>query len=212
MPSAYLPHKPTDADRELAENIDVTLHSVVASYPASENRLRELREATESDPVLSVVRQCLRDVTPRGTSTLLPEVKQLLKSAADICDLDGLLFLNGKLIIPQSMRKVILDIAHEGHLGIEKTKQLARTSVYWPGIGSDIERLVSKCPTCQSFQRAQQREPLIPHPVPDRVWQKVSADIFTLDGKDYLIVIDYYSHFPEMARLESKTASCVITN
>ena len=41
---AYLPHKPTDADRELAEDIDVTVHSVAASYPASEHRLRELRE------------------------------------------------------------------------------------------------------------------------------------------------------------------------
>ena len=65
---AYLPHKPTDADRELAEDIDVTVHSVVSSYPASENRLRELREASESDPVLSVVRQCTRPGTRRKNS------------------------------------------------------------------------------------------------------------------------------------------------
>ena len=207
---AYLPHKPTDADRELADDIDVTVHSVIASYPASDQRLSELRAATQSDPALSVVRQCLRDGIPKDSSSLLPESKQLLKSAANICDIDGLLFLNGKLIIPQSMRKLILDIAHEGHLGIEKTKQLARTSVHWSGMTSDIERLVSKCSTCQSFQRSQQREPLMPHPVPDRVWQKISADIFTLDGTDYLIVIDFYSHFPEIARLESKTASSVI--
>jgi len=50
------------------------------------------------------------------------------------------------------------------------------------------------------------------HPVPDRAWQKLGADIFTLDHKDYLIVIDYYSHFPEIALLESKIASCVIVH
>jgi len=207
---AYLPHKPTDADRELAEDIDVTVHSVVASYPASEHRLRELREATDSDPVLSVVRQYIRDGVLDDTTPPLPEVKLLMKSVAEMCELDGLLFLNGKLVIPQAMRKTILDTAHEGHLGIEKTKQLARTSVYWPGLSRDIERLVSKCHVCQSFQRAQQREPLMPHPVPERPWQKVSADIFTLDRKDYLLVIDYYSHFPEIALLENKTAPCVI--
>ena len=209
---AYLPHKPTAADHELAEDIDVTVHSVMASYPASEKRLCELRAATESDPALSAVRQYLRDGMPRDILSFLPEVKQLMKHAAEMCELDGLLFMNGKLIIPQSMRKLILDIAHEGHLGIEKTKQLARTSVYWVGLGNDIEQLISKCSTCQSFQRAQQREPMIPHPVPDRAWQKVSADIFTLDGTDFLIAIDYYSHFPEIARLENKTASCVITH
>lgn len=47
-----------------------------------------------------------------------------MKSATDIVDLDGLLFLNGKLIVPQSMRKLIFDIAHEGHLGIEKISNL----------------------------------------------------------------------------------------
>jgi len=45
----YLPHQPTDADHELAEDIDVTVHSVVESYPASEKHLSELRDATESD-------------------------------------------------------------------------------------------------------------------------------------------------------------------
>jgi len=44
------------------------------------------------------------------------------------------------------------------------------------------------------------------------VWQKIAADIFTLDGKDYIAVIDYYSNFPEFVRLESKTASAVITH
>jgi len=66
--------------------------------------------------------------------------------------------------------------------------------------------------TCQSFQRTQQREPLTPNPVPDRVWQNVSADIFTLDGKDYFIVTVYYSHISEIVALENKTASCVITH
>ena len=209
---AYLPYTPTDGDRELAEDLDVVVHSVVSSYPASEKRLSELRSATENDPVLSVVRRCLRDGAPSDTSSLLPEVKQILKSIADVCDLDGLLFLNGKLIVPQSMRKSILDIVHEGHLGIEKSKHLARTSVYWPGLGSDVERLVAKCSVCQSFQKAQPREPLIPHPVPERAWQKLGADIFSLFGKDYLIVTDYYSHFPEIALLENKTASCVVTH
>jgi len=36
---------------------------------------------------------------PTDTSPLLPGVKQLMKSETDIFDLDGLMFLNGKVII-----------------------------------------------------------------------------------------------------------------
>ena len=33
---------------------------------------------------------------------------------------------------------------------------------------------------------------------------KVGADLFQSGGKDYIIVVDYYSKYPEMAPFESK--------
>ena len=52
----------------------------------------------------------------------------------------------------------------------------------------------------------QARKPLISHEVADRPWQKIGADVFTLDGTDYLCVVDYYSSYFEVDRLETKTA------
>ena len=49
-----------------------------------------------------------------------------------------------------------------------------------------------------------------PHPVPERPWQKVGVDIFTFQRKDYLLVVDYYSKYPEIAHLPDKTASTVV--
>ena len=56
-----------------------------------------------------------------------------------------------------------------------------------------------------------QREPLIVHDVPERPWQKVGCDIFTLDHKDYLYTVDYYSGYFEIDHLERKTARSIIT-
>jgi len=44
--------------------------------------------------------------------------------------------------------------------------------------------------------------------VPDRLWQKVGVDISF--KQDYLLVIDYYSKYPEISRLPDKTASTII--
>ena len=47
---------------------------------------------------------------------------------------------------------------------------------------------------------------LICHEIADRPWQRVGADVFTLDDTDYLCVVDYYSNYFEADKLESNTA------
>ena len=48
------------------------------------------------------------------------------------------------------------------------------------------------------------------HEVPSRHWERVGTDIFTLDGKNYLVTIDYYSNFWEVDRLPDTKASIAI--
>ena len=72
----------------------------------------------------------------------------------------------------------------------------ARSCVFWNGINHDIEVVVRKCATCQEVQRAQPREPLMPHETPSRSWQIVRTDLFVINRETYLLVSDYYSKFP----------------
>ena len=48
------------------------------------------------------------------------------------------------------------------------------------------------------------------HKVPSHPRQKVAADIFTCDGKDYLVMVDYFSNFWEVDRLPNTKASTTI--
>ena len=47
------------------------------------------------------------------------------------------------------------------------------------------------------------------HDVPTTPWTKLASDIFTLGNKNYLLIIDYMSHFPVICMLQSMTATHV---
>ena len=47
--------------------------------------------------------------------------------------------------------------------------------------------------------------------MPERTWQKVGCDIFTLDEKDYLCTVFYYSGYFKIDHLERKNARTIIT-
>ena len=51
---------------------------------------------------------------------------------------------------------------------------------------------------------------MIAHPVPERPWQKLGTDLWEIKGKNYLVVVDYYSKFIETALLSKKTAGTAI--
>lgn len=72
--------------------------------------------------------------------------------------------------------------------------------------------MVSSCETCLRHQTKQPKEPVTITDFPVEPWQKVGTDPFHLDGKNYLLVIDYFSNYLEMVLLPSMSATCVITH
>jgi hypothetical protein len=208
---AYLTTPLSPAERELAEDIDVTVHTVLHDSNLSCNTLRDVMSATDADPVLSQLRELVRHGFPSDIS-LLPEALRCYHSIVhSIHEVDGVLLHEEKVIIPDALKAKMLAMIHEGHLGQEKCKALARSTMFWTGMAKDIEQYVAKCSVCISHRHLQPHEPMIAHDIPARPWQKVASDIFSLYGRDYLLVVDYYSKYPEVCLLSSKTGASVVT-
>lgn len=64
---------------------------------------------------------------------------------------------------------------------------------------------MQQCSFC-ALQRENKPESLIATPLPDRPWQVVATDLFKPKGIDYLIIIDYFPRYVEVAALQ-KTAN-----
>ena len=52
---------------------------------------------------------------------------------------------------------------------------------------------------------------MIPHQLPDHSWEEGGADYFTLHTQHYLLVVNYYSKYPEVLPMTAKTAEATIT-
>ena len=52
---------------------------------------------------------------------------------------NGVLLKNHRIVIPKSLRNRIVDIAHDGHMGISKTKSLIREHIWFPDIDNMVQ-------------------------------------------------------------------------
>ncbi|XP_055890819.1 uncharacterized protein K02A2.6-like [Biomphalaria glabrata] len=192
------------------DDMVMRIHSATAQFPGSDQKIIEIRRKTESDAKLKLVMNYVREGWPKIKTQVHETVKVYWSFKDSIHEENGILFYENRIIIPSSMRNEIFDKLHTGHFGLEKTRSKARQSVYWPGLSKDIVSTIMKCATCATFKRNNVKEKLLPYAVPDRPWKKVATDLFEWRNNDYLLVVDYFSKYPEIKRLENKTAECVI--
>ena len=99
---------------------------------------------------------------------------------------------------------------HASHLGIEACLRKARDTVFWPNMSGDVRDQISQCSICSEVQAKNPKEPMQSHQIPDRPWSRVAADQFKLHGKDYIVLVDFYSDFIEIKELQENTSSAVI--
>ena len=95
-------------------------------------------------------------------------------------------------------------------MGIEKTKFLVCESIYWAKINSNIDNYIKKLYHSLEFQQIQPREKIIHHDIPVRPMDMVGADMFNINNKNYLCIIDHHSKFPIIKKIEDLSADSLI--
>ena len=124
---------------------------------------------------------------------------------------NGVLMYASRLVIPHQMRYQILSRLHDdGHFGISKCRDRAKSSVWWPDMNSDLKEYLMCCQFCQTHAPAHRKEPLIPTPSPDRPWSHVASDICQHGAHNYLVTVDIFSRFIEVQKLGSITSGNAI--
>ena len=108
---------------------------------------------------------------------------------------NSIILYQDRIIIPKSLRTYIIQVLHSAHQGCTGMLARASRSVYWPGIRKSIMSFQTNCRSCSEISPSQPREPLQLTPLAKRPFQIICSDLFQLNGRFYLIVVDRFSGF-----------------
>lgn len=177
----------------LQRKVQCYVDSLENSRPLTDKLLEQIQKATGDDSILQKAINHTRNGGPTHLKSIYrSELRDYFAVRSALSESRGLLLYKNRIVIPETLRHKILRNIHEGHLGLTKCRARARDSAWWPGISQDILNFVNSCEFCQTHCQSQHKEPLKYTPLPSRPWQKVAADLCELNGRHFIVVIDYF--------------------
>ena len=188
----------------------IEINEILRTLPASPAKLDEIWEQTRQDATLDHLKEVIHHGWPEYPSQCPFDLKGFWNFREDLSVENGLVLKQYRLVIPSKLRPQMLQIVHQGHMGMEKCLLKAKDCLFWPGISNDIKKMTTTCSTCLQYSKQQLKEPLHPHSVPSFPWQKVGTDLLQYKGAQYLLVADYYSKYPVLRKLNATTSNAVI--
>uniref|UniRef100_A0ABM0MTM2 Uncharacterized protein K02A2.6-like n=1 Tax=Saccoglossus kowalevskii TaxID=10224 RepID=A0ABM0MTM2_SACKO len=208
--------KPTSREEKMAEE---HINSIIQHATPKTVQIEDIQAATKTDTPLLLCMQALQtgkwdEVISQSTNTKEENTLKCLyavKNELTVHSSSDLLLRNSRIVIPEDLQQAIINIAHEGHQGIVKTKQLLREKVWFPGIDNMVKETVESCTPCQLNTVEGGREPLKMSVLPKGPWEEVSVDFSDLpNGGHNLVVTDDYSRYPVVEVISSTASRFVI--
>ena len=177
--------------------------AILVSLPASDKRLEDIQAELQKDDVMKTVMHHTLNQWPdkRNISrTLRPHYNE--RSFFSV--IDSLLLKGSRLVVSAAFSYNVLRYFHFGHQGKSTNRENAGNSVWWPGLCTDIDKMVKTCIECAKSCRGHVEFKLCRSQLEfDHKLQQIF--FFHLNGKDNLFTIDHYSRAIEGSKVPEQT-------
>ncbi len=108
---------------------------------------------TDRDPELNLMEQAILDKNTHQ----IPAAYKLYKNELTVSV--GLLFVDGRIVVPKTLREWVLQVAHGDHASLHKMVDLME-HVFWPGKRRNLEKKAADCLVC--FQAGENLKTWLP--------------------------------------------------
>lgn len=172
----------------------------------------ELRVKQRTDPAINeVIGQIETGQTPPPSlREELPELPLLLRELNRLELRNGVLYrrrqdgpnMTFQLVLPEDLRPLALQSLHNdmGHMGVERTVDLARARFYWPRMYMAIEKMIRTCERCVRRKSLPERAAPLMTIKTSRPLELVCMDFLSLEPdrsntKDILVITDHFTKY-----------------
>ncbi|XP_048007003.1 uncharacterized protein K02A2.6-like isoform X1 [Leguminivora glycinivorella] len=200
-------HKLSEVENEKREPEQTYLHfasdALLLDY-------KVLKNETKKDPLLSRVTSFILDGWPDAVD--IEQLKPYFNRRNELYLELGVIMWGHRVVIPVGCQDKVIRELHETHMGVVKTKSLARSYAWFPGIDEAIERTCTACGVCAATASAPPAQAPRAWPWPERPWTRLHIDFLgPLAGIMYLVIVDACSKWIEVIKMASTTAAAVIS-
>uniref|UniRef100_A0A0K0FEG9 RNA-directed DNA polymerase n=1 Tax=Strongyloides venezuelensis TaxID=75913 RepID=A0A0K0FEG9_STRVS len=155
--------------------------------------LLSIRHESSIDELIKEIKVCMDTGSwPKRTNSSIRFYK---KYRTMIEKVDEVLYINDRILLPNSLRSKALQEAHEGHMEITNMSRKLRIKYIWHGLDTDVK----------NFVRLYENWPKTIRPM-----QRIHVDYFYFESKLYLLLKDVYSGWIKVTSVKLLHANVTI--
>ena len=175
-----------------SEQEDPTLNLQITDVTRSNVNWNQIKLACLEDPTMIQLACTIQRGWPDTAKDLPIDVKPYFQYRYILHIVDGIIFLQNRIVIPMGLRNAFLQKIHDAHLGIVKSKLLGWTLIYWPNWNSDMETTCQNCTLCRENQPMPANVPKfqVKASSPGEIY---GIDITEIHGKSHIVCVDYFT-------------------
>jgi hypothetical protein len=192
----------------LDETVRVMNMNLLPEIP--DKMLERVKEETSKDESLVLLWETIQVGWPEKKADTLPAVLTYYDIRDTLSGQDGVLVKGQRIIVPKALRKEMLQKLHAAHLGFDSMMRRAKEVIYWPAMQNNIKQKADTCKVCQELKPKNQKETLQQVDDGEYPWDRIGMDLFVIEGKWYLVIVDYFSGYIEVEFLPTQTSHQVI--
>lgn len=205
----YLSRMPNPDERP--SRVELKVHRIIAKLnhnSVSDIALTEeiIRDASRNDPIFKQISENIK--TGWRENSYSDILKPYARKRTELSIENKILMWQGRIVIPNTLRKATLKYLHTGHPGTCAMKALARFYVWWPSIDDDIEEYIKYCRKCQENRPNNPELPVYSWSIPDNPWERLHVDFAgPFEGKYWLVLADALSKWIEIKPMNQITTN-----
>lgn len=116
-----------------------------------------------------------------------------------------------RAVIPERFKRTLLEEIHCSHMGFVKSKAVARSYFWWPGLDRAIEGMIRSCAVCRENSPNPPRVKSNPWPKATKPFERIHIDYCgPINGENFLVIIDSFSKWLEVERTKHITTEKTI--